>query len=283
MWGPSAFCSGLCLVLSFLVLLQRGRSRPCRGKVSTTRTPPRNWVYSQSPPSTSTEGPGCATVQPLAVTPFLSQELQEPGGEARGLKSEACFLSSESREIQAVSGVKVRGCPEVNQRLPYPSQQRGAPRRPQFLPLCWPQSLACADRTLGATSLPFSGSQGLASQEERSCEVWRALLKGRPVSGSVIPSRVLVPRALSPSPPRGPWSPSVPLPCTSVSCLTSGVVPVVKMRSSADPRKTFRARRAPGPVEVQLLAAEVGRPHGLGLLPPASCSTLWRPCPRNSE
>ena len=39
--GPlSGFCSVLCLVLSFLLLLQRGRSRPCQRKGD----PPYTWV-----------------------------------------------------------------------------------------------------------------------------------------------------------------------------------------------------------------------------------------------
>ena len=69
---------------------------------------------------------------------------------------------------------------------------------------------------------------------------------------------------------------------TSVSCSTSGVVLVVKMSELSRPEEDLQEPgEAQGPVEVQLLAAEVGEaPSDLASYPPASCSTPVEPLPQ---
>ena len=62
----SAFCSSLCLVLSFLLLLQRGWSRPCQGKGENYKGP--GCTPSVCPLLPAQKAQGCATVQLLDVT-----------------------------------------------------------------------------------------------------------------------------------------------------------------------------------------------------------------------
>ena len=64
--------------------------------------------------------------------------------------------------------------------------------------------------------------------------------------------------------------------------MTSGVVLLVKMSELSKPEEDLQEPgEAQGPVEVQLLAAEVGEaPSDLASYPPASCSTPVEPLPR---
>ena len=99
----------------------------------------------------------------------------------------------------------------------------------------------------------------------------------------VIPSRMhfLAEAALTSSLPEA-LGPHLYLCLTSVSCSTSGVVLVVKMSELSRPEEDLQEPgEAQGPVEVQLLAAEVGEaPSDLASYPPASCSTPVEPLPQ---
>ncbi|XDB66585.1 hypothetical protein ABFV05_020201 [Capra hircus] len=66
------------------------------------------------------------------------------------------------------------------------------------------------------------------------------------------------------------------------SIRSQGVVLVVKMSELSKPEEDLQEPgEAQGPVEVQLLAAEVGEaPSDLASYPPASCSTPVEPLPR---
>ena len=133
--GPlSTFCPGLGLVLSFPAGPQRGGTRPCQEKSE---------HYTWAPmglPTWDLEGPH--RVHPSyqhrrlksvpqstleVLPPFLSQELQEPGGEGWGLWPMSTGQRKE--EVQAVPGVKVRRVPWMCTRGS-PSQHRGEPTRP---------------------------------------------------------------------------------------------------------------------------------------------------------
>ena len=92
----SAFSSGLCLVSSFLLLLQRGRSRPRQGKGEHYKGPTTQLGVVRVPsPPTSTEGTG-----PCHSTAFKCHRhylTGPPGTRRQRQRSEACVLSSESR------------------------------------------------------------------------------------------------------------------------------------------------------------------------------------------